>query len=245
MKAPKVEKGKNKEKESPEILDSSMPAKKQKGVSKLDALKAQEAWFKEQEKLEKLCRKMLRKLGKPGADSDGLREKLTQLQARLQQMKAEEVAAAVKATPAKPLLVFTNKSTPTSGIAKTAFDATENLRRAERNLRFSELLPGTGDSQVSLQEVRLALAAGLEDSEGEDRCVAFELAVFGTSTALEKPYLRLTSAPPLDSVRPPAVLKQALDLAKKKWRRAAETNSELQAQREAYSAFCEQLKVLS
>lgn len=42
-------------------------------------------------------------------------------------------------------------------------------------------------------------------------------AAVGTSRALEKQYLRLTSAPTLDTVRPPVVLERALQLLKQKW----------------------------
>jgi hypothetical protein len=40
---------------------------------------------------------------------------------------------------------------------------------------------------------------------------------FGTSTALEKRYLRLTAAPTADTVRPPHVLERALAALKDKW----------------------------
>jgi hypothetical protein len=40
---------------------------------------------------------------------------------------------------------------------------------------------------------------------------------FGTSTALEKRYLRLTAAPTADTVRPPHVLERALAVLKDKW----------------------------
>lgn len=41
--------------------------------------------------------------------------------------------------------------------------------------------------------------------------------VYGTSQALEKEYLRLTTLPTLEQVRPPEVLEQALSLVKQRW----------------------------
>ncbi|KFH67097.1 hypothetical protein MVEG_07620 [Podila verticillata NRRL 6337] len=42
--------------------------------------------------------------------------------------------------------------------------------------------------------------------------------IVGTSTKLEKPYLRLTSAPDPSTVRPPHILEKTLQLLKSKWR---------------------------
>lgn len=53
----------------------------------------------------------------------------------------------------------------------------------------------------------------------------------GRSQILERPYLRLTTAPDPSVVRPPEVLKQTLELLKKKWR--AEGN---------YAYICDQFK---
>ncbi len=44
-----------------------------------------------------------------------------------------------------------------------------------------------------------------------------EAEALGTSRALEKQYLRLTSAPTTDTVRPPVVLEAALQRLKDKW----------------------------
>lgn len=57
--------------------------------------------------------------------------------------------------------------------------------------------------------------------------------IVGTSRQLEKPYLRLTSAPDPKTVRPLPVLKQTLEHLKKKWR--AEGN---------YAWVCDQFKSL-
>ncbi len=53
----------------------------------------------------------------------------------------------------------------------------------------------------------------------------------GTSAALEKEYLRLTSLPRASTVRPPNILTLALDLVKARWREKAD-----------YKHACEQLK---
>jgi hypothetical protein len=55
--------------------------------------------------------------------------------------------------------------------------------------------------------------------------------VMGTCETLEKKYLRLTSAPIPSNVRPERILRQTLDLLKKKWRK--ESN---------YSYICDQFK---
>ncbi|CAK7222941.1 hypothetical protein SBRCBS47491_005035 [Sporothrix bragantina] len=57
--------------------------------------------------------------------------------------------------------------------------------------------------------------------------------VVGTSEKLEKSYLRLTSAPNPALVRPERVLRQALDLLKKKWRQNGD-----------YGYICDQFKAM-
>jgi hypothetical protein len=64
---------------------------------------------------------------------------------------------------------------------------------------------------AGLQEGSVTLAAARAAGGGQ------QAAVFGRSRALEKEYLRLTSMPTLDTVRPPAVLKQALRLVQQRW----------------------------
>lgn len=55
--------------------------------------------------------------------------------------------------------------------------------------------------------------------------------VVGTSQNLEKRYLRLTAAPKASEVRPPHILRQTLELLKKKWRKD-----------QNYSYICDQFK---
>ncbi|GAA5972152.1 hypothetical protein JCM11641_002518 [Rhodosporidiobolus odoratus] len=48
--------------------------------------------------------------------------------------------------------------------------------------------------------------------------------IVGKSTKLEKPYLRLTTLPDPNTIRPLAILRQTLDLLKKKWREEGNYN---------------------
>jgi hypothetical protein len=60
------------------------------------------------------------------------------------------------------------------------------------------------------------------------------LKIVGTSAKLEKPYLRLTSAPHHSAVRPEAVLRKSIQLLKKKW----------SAEQVDYEYMCSQLKAI-
>ena len=113
------------------------------------------------------------------------------------------------------------KSVPASprsaskGLLSPPFDANdpaERRRRASREERFLD-----GD-------------AGFEEASPQLRLVGL-----GTSTALEKPYLRLTAPPAAHTVRPPHVLLQSLARVKKRWREAP-------ADAAPYAWACEQLR---
>jgi SAC3 family protein LENG8/THP3 len=100
-------------------------------------------------------------------------------------------------------------------------------RRNQRMQRFSEPERATTPIRVDTPDyVRDAqIAASITSSLPDD--VPF----VGHSQILERPYLRLTTAPDPSVVRPPEVLKQTLELLKKKWR--AEGN---------YAYICDQFK---
>lgn len=221
------------------------------------SLKEQAKWMDEKEALGKATRKLSKRAAVPGADFEKIHRKMAKVKRRIAEMEAEEAAVVATITPPpstslKHRHVFSLKKTPSSAIATPAFGGEEVLRRAERNQRFASLETDTGSTQssVTLQELRLSMAAafgarggsggGEEDPEGQ---WAPAVALYGTSTALEKPYLRLTSAPPRDTIRPPKVLKKSLKHVKRKWLAAVQScvGEEL---KQAYDAFCTQMKAI-
>ncbi|CAL8465200.1 g4735 [Coccomyxa elongata] len=92
----------------------------------------------------------------------------------------------------------------------------EEFRRQRRASRFEECMNATPVQEaVTLQAAR---SAGKQ-------------VVYGQNRQLEKEYLRLTSMPTLDTVRPPDVLKRALRHVQQRWLQDAD-----------YAYACEQLK---
>lgn len=89
-------------------------------------------------------------------------------------------------------------------LSAAAPDAEELARRRERAARFEPLGPQPDDAPAqTLVGAR----------EGGSKCGV----AYGTSSQLEREYLRLTRLPALSEVRPPAVLEQSLELVKSKW----------------------------
>mmetsp|Transcript_25628 Transcript_25628/g.81367 ORF Transcript_25628/g.81367 Transcript_25628/m.81367 type:complete len:586 (+) Transcript_25628:1673-3430(+) len=137
---------------------------------------------------------------------------------------ADPAAAASAVTPKKVVkspydnpFKYTAKS-PGGGILGSASSlaSPEELRR--RRERASKYVSGPVDEEEKVT---------FRDVQGGDAAVR----VLGTSTALEKRYLRLTSAPELSSVRPPKVLRKSLKMVKEKWLKDGN-----------YVYACEQLK---
>ncbi|GIL81058.1 hypothetical protein Vretifemale_10178 [Volvox reticuliferus] len=89
------------------------------------------------------------------------------------------------------------------------------------------------DARLRLRQHRFgdSSAAAAQEGSPKDDVALVESGGYGTSEALEKEYLRLTSLPRAANVRPPAVLAVALKLVKAKWLRQPD-----------YAAASEQLK---
>ncbi|KAJ8326029.1 hypothetical protein O5D80_005664 [Batrachochytrium dendrobatidis] len=120
--------------------------------------------------------------------------------------------------------------------SNTTLDPAQSSRRNERLKRFqcdeeSEL----SEQMRKKREISLAQAAFVSaGAEGNPDVIDWdEFTIIGTCQKLEKPYLRLTSAPDPTTVRPLPILKQTLDLLKSKWK--SEHN---------YTFICDQFKSL-
>ena len=106
-------------------------------------------------------------------------------------------------------------------------DDAKKLERAKRfNADQQAFKKQQEQNQLALQNVRI------EDNLG-DVIDWDEYTIVGTCQKLEKPYLRLTSAPDPATVRPLPVLKAALKMLKDKWRNSAD-----------YGYICDQFKSL-
>lgn len=124
-----------------------------------------------------------------------------------------------------------NKQEPTKP-SKAASE--EDRKRLERQKRFAaderEFRLQQERNRLALQNV--SIADNLADVPDWD-----EETIVGTCQRLEKPYLRLTSAPDPATVRPLPVLKRALEWLKEKWRSGGGSATE-------YGFICDQFKSL-
>lgn len=133
--------------------------------------------------------------------------------------KAAARAAKAAAKAAKP------KVKAKGGVAAMAL-AVDEFRKGQRAQRF-----GLNDDGVVSRRNRMAGVAGMDDGDDMDFDVS-GVSIVGTSESLEKPYLRLTSAPDPSTVRPERVLRKALERLRQKWAQGAAD----------YAYICEQFK---
>ncbi|KAG0049653.1 hypothetical protein BGZ83_005514 [Gryganskiella cystojenkinii] len=101
----------------------------------------------------------------------------------------------------------------------------ERARREKRMRRFEDQLE---EKPPAKKNSRVPVAPPVFNSDVIDWD---EYTIVGTSTKLEKNYLRLTSAPEPSTVRPVHILKKTLELLKDKWR-----------QDQNYAYICDQFK---
>ncbi|KAL2920135.1 hypothetical protein HK105_200201 [Polyrhizophydium stewartii] len=106
----------------------------------------------------------------------------------------------------------------------------ERLRRFQSNAEEEQM-----EQERKRREIELARQAFVSAGAQGNPDVADwdEFTIVGTCTKLEKSYLRLTSAPDPTTVRPLPVLRQTLDLLKKKWK-----------EDHNYTYICDQFKSL-
>ena len=98
-------------------------------------------------------------------------------------------------------------------ISQSAPEMTPQLM-ASRRARFEKQEPKrTAFVQNKFRIPKVERDAAIDDNFE----ISFSNAVVGTSTELEKRYLRLTSAPDPSTVRPPEILKNSLEMVKGKW----------------------------
>ncbi|CCG83630.1 UPF0666 protein C2A9.11c [Taphrina deformans PYCC 5710] len=110
---------------------------------------------------------------------------------------------------------------PAAGLAGDTDD-----QKAKRARRFEDSAIKAAVSSVPMSStINLGFSEGVPDYD--------EFTIIGHATKLEKSYLRLTSAPDPGTVRPLPVLKDALELLKRKWKEDAN-----------YAYICDQFKSL-
>ncbi|CEI89797.1 hypothetical protein RMCBS344292_04144 [Rhizopus microsporus] len=116
----------------------------------------------------------------------------------------------------------------TKGIGNIELTPAEILRREQRAMRFqSDPVLASNNNNPRLKKKNITPIVWDLDSPGQPSIKP----IVGTSTALEKPYLRLTSAPDPATVRPLDILQKTFKLLRKKWKKEAN-----------YSYICEQFK---
>lgn len=132
---------------------------------------------------------------------------------------------------AEPLV--DNRSSPpwrSTNQHRTSLEDRVSYRSADKRPSMDEPLPKLSKSQK--QEKRLRrFDGGYKSTYRSPSPPPSDGPVVGTCTTLEKKYFRLTAPPVASNVRPEPILRQTLDLLKKKWRNDSN-----------YSYICDQFK---
>lgn len=151
--------------------------------------------------------------------------------ARFQREQEIEAAKANAGPMFVPHAVSSRNGHHVGGVAGGALDVTDDV---------------AGDGTVKLSQMRGGRAAnlgsggwlgsrlGIDEPEPDANVINWDrYTIVGTSTRLEKRYLRLTSEPNPADIRPLPVLQQTLQLLKRKWR-----------ENQDYAYVCDQFKSL-
>lgn len=114
---------------------------------------------------------------------------------------------------------------------RTPLEDRISYRSTEKRSNMDEPLPKLSKFQKQQEKRLRRFDGGYKSTYRSPSPPPSDGPVVGTSTTLEKRYLRLTAPPIASNVRPEHILRQTLDLLKKKWR--TESN---------YSYICDQFK---
>jgi SAC3 family protein LENG8/THP3 len=130
-----------------------------------------------------------------------------------------------------------------SSLAQPSWQNTNNTRASgsledrityptpDKRMTVDEPLPKSSKFQKQMEKRQKRFDGGYKSAYRSPSPPPATGPVVGTSTILEKKYLRLTAPPVPSQVRPEYILRQTLDLLKKKWKK--ESN---------YSYICDQFK---
>ncbi|KAG2201116.1 hypothetical protein INT46_004821 [Mucor plumbeus] len=126
----------------------------------------------------------------------------------------------------KKAKIGTKKTTSTIG--NIELTPTEERKRQLRAMRFQSDVPATTTTVQPAKKKKKSFTPIIWTNEAE---ADLNNVIVGTSTELEKPYFRLTSAADPATVRPINILKKAFKMLRTKWREEGN-----------YSYICEQFK---
>ena len=122
---------------------------------------------------------------------------------------------------------------PPSRPAVWQLDSEDQSRNEHRASRFSAYVQEAAAKPLKTR-IRTELFSSAGGGREEEEAIDWSsLHIVGSSTALEKSYFRLTSAPDPATVRPPAVLRQALERLLSHW-----------AEHREYAYLCDQMKAI-
>ena len=141
-------------------------------------------------------------------------------------------SASKKRKSSEPLV--DNRSSPpwrSTNQHRTALEDRVSYRPSEKRTGMDEPLPKSSKFQKQQEKRLRRFDGGYKSPYRSPSPPPSDGPVVGTSTTLEKKYLRLTAPPVASNVRPESILRQTLDLLKKKWRNDSN-----------YSYICDQFK---